>query len=463
MKLRYDLIILGGGPGGYVAAIRASQLGMKTALIEKEEVGGVCLHHGCIPSKVFLKSAEVLSTIQQAAQFGIVVGEITTDFSVVAARSEKIMGRLHRGLTHLLKKNKVDVYAGMGQFLSPHAINVLGTSEGEEKIEADRIIIATGSHARELPNLKTDGVRVLSSDHALRQSTLPRAIAIIGGGAVGVEMASFYATFGVMVVIIESAPALLPKEDQEISILLKRSLEKKGVLVLTGARIQTIQDCGNNFTIRLEGSSDPIIIETILVAIGRNPNTSGLDLENAGVTVAESQQAVSVNECLQTSQEGIWAIGDVTTRPALAHGAMAQGVYVVETIAGIERNPVDPHEIPNAIYCHPEIASMGLTEEAVKAAGIPFKIAKYSLSGNARAVILNETNGFVKLIADPTGHLLGAHLIGHGVTELISEIILTKHLQGRALHIKRTIHPHPTLSESVMEAASLLMGQALHL
>jgi dihydrolipoamide dehydrogenase len=461
--LVYDLMILGGGPGGYVAAIRASQLGMKTALIEKEAVGGTCLHHGCIPSKVFLKSAEVLSVVRQAAQFGIMVGEITPDFSAVAARSDKIMKRLHRGLTHLLKKNKVDVYTGLGTFTSPRTIKVFSDIEGEQTIEANRVIISTGSQACGWPNLPTDGVRVFTSDHALKQTTLPRSIVIIGGGAVGVELASFYAEFGVIVIIIEAAPALLPNEDQEVSILLKRSFEKRGITVLTAARIQKIRDEGNHFKILLEGVSDPIITDTILVAIGRKPNTDALDLKNAGVFVADASRAISVNEKMQTSQEGIFAIGDVTTRPALAHGAMEQGIYVVETMAGIERKPIDPHEIPNAIYCHPEVASVGLTEEMAKKAGLPVKIAKYPLSGNARAVILNETDGFVKLISDLSGHILGAHLIGPNVTELISEVILAKHLQGRALDIKRVIHPHPTLSEAIMEAAGSLMGQAIHL
>ncbi|MEK7702692.1 MAG: dihydrolipoyl dehydrogenase [Nitrospirota bacterium] len=462
-KLHYDLVILGGGPGGYVAAIRAGQLGMKTALIEKEEVGGVCLHHGCIPSKVFLKSAEVLSIIKHAAEFGIKVGEIQPDFSLVAARSEKIMKRLHRGITHLLKKNKVDVYAGVGRFLSPKTIHVLGEFGGELTIDANHIIIATGSQAQGWPNLKTDGVRVITSDHALKQETLPRSIVIIGGGAVGVELASFYSTFGVVVMIIEVAPALLPKEDQEISILLKRNFEKRGIVVLTSTRIQKIEDSGSDFTIILEGISNPIVADIILVATGRTPNTHELNLNEAGVIVTDTNCAISVNNKMQTSQEGIFAIGDVTTRPALAHGAMEQGVYVVETIAGIEREPIDLNDIPNAIYCYPEVASVGLTEEAAKAEGLQVKIAKYPLSANARAVILNETDGFVKLISDVGGHILGAHLIGSEVTELIAEVMLIKTLKGRALDIKRAIHPHPTLSEAIMEAAGLLTGQAIHL
>ena len=460
--MNYDLIILGGGPGGYTAAIRAGQLGLKTALIEKEELGGVCLHHGCIPSKAFLKSAEVLSVVQHAAEFGIEVSNILPNFPAVVSRSDKIMKRLHRGLLHLMKKNKVEVHAGVGRFLSSQQIEVLGGAEGEKKFKADKIIIATGSRVRAWPNLPIDGTRVFTSDEALKQTTLPHSIVIIGGGAVGVELAYFYAVFGVMVIIVEMAPAILPMEDREISILLKRSLEKRGITVLTNARIHSIKDTGNHFIFHLDGIAETIRAEAILVAIGREPMTSGLDLKKAGVEIEETRRAIVVDEKMQTSQMGVFALGDVTTRPALAHGAMAQGIYVAETVAGIERKPIDPLTIPNAVYCHPEVASVGLTEEAAKEAGLQIKIVKYPLSGNARAITLNETEGFVKLITDPAGHILGAHLIGPGVTELISEIVLGKSLGARALDMKRAIHPHPTLSEAIMEAGGAIFGQAIH-
>ncbi len=425
-------------------------------------MGGVCLHHGCIPSKAFLKSAEVLSVVSRAAEFGIEVGDIRPNFSAVVNRSDKIMKRLHRGLLHLMKKNKVDVLSGVGRFLSNQQIEVLGGVEAAKKIEANKIIIATGSRVRPWPDLPIDGARVFTSDEALKQSTLPRSIVIIGGGAVGVELAYFYSVFGVVVMIVEAAPALLPMEDREISILLKRSFEKRGMTVLTETRIDAIQDCGDHFIIHFDGAAETIRTDSILVAIGREPGTAGLDLKKTGVKVDTTSRAILVDEKMQTSQTGIFAIGDVTTRPALAHGAMAQGVYVAESIAGIERKPIDPLAIPNAIYCHPEVASLGLTEEAAKAAGLQMKIAKYPLSGNARAVTLNETEGFIKIIADPSGHILGAHLIGPGVTELISEIVLAKSLEARALDIKRAIHPHPTLSEAMMEAGGALLGQAIH-
>ena len=458
----YDLMILGGGPGGYTAAIRAGQLGIRTALIEKEALGGVCLHHGCIPSKAFLKSAEVLSLIQHAGEFGIEVGEIRPNFPAVVSRSEKIVSRLHRGLLHLMKKNKVEVHEGLGRFLSSHHIEISGGTDGIKRLEADRIIIAAGSHVRAWPNLPIDGTRVFTSDEALKQTALPHSITIIGGGAVGVELAYFYAVFGVKVIIMEMAPAILPREDREISILLKRSLEKRGITVLTKAHVQSIEDNGDHFIFHLDRTSETIRTEAVLVAIGRQPNTSNLNLKKVGITLEETSQAIIVNEKMETSHTGIFAIGDITNRPAYAHGAMAQGIYVSETIAGIERKQIDPLSIPNVVYCQPEVASVGLTEEAAREAGLQIKIARFPLSGNARAITLNETEGFVKLISDPYGHIVGAHLIGPNVTELISEIVLAKHLEGRALDIKRAIHPHPTLSEAIMEGGGALFGHAIH-
>jgi dihydrolipoamide dehydrogenase len=462
--LNYDLIILGGGPGGYVAAIRAGQLGMKTALVEKEGIGGTCLNHGCIPSKTLLKSAEVLSIIQHAGEFGIEVGEVRADFSFIVNRSEKIIGRLQRGLMHLMQKNKVEVFAGLGRFLSPQEVEILGVgTEGSKKISSERIILSTGSRVRSLPAFPIDEKRILSSDGALKQTTLPPSIAIIGGGAVGVEFASLYATFGVKVTIIELAPFLLKMEDREVSALLKRSFEKRGITVTTAAKVDSVRDKGDRFLIQLAGGAELVEVDTILVAVGRTPNSSGMDLKRAGVVLEENTLAILVNDKMQTTQKGIWAIGDVTTRPALAHGAMAQGIYVVESIGGIEREPIDPLSIPNAIYCQPEIASVGLTEEQAKEKGIKVKIAKLPFSANPRALICNETDGFVKLISEePYGSILGAHLIGPGATELISEFVLAKGLEARTLDIKRAIHPHPTLSEIAMEAGGAIFDQAIH-
>ncbi len=461
--MHYDLIILGGGPGGYVAAIRAGQLGMNVALIEKEAIGGTCLHHGCIPSKTLLKSAEVFSIVKQAANFGIEVKEVGIDLPFIVHRVEKIVQRLSRGLTHLMKSNNVTIYPCSARFLSNHEIELLGIGEqGIEVISANRIILATGSRARAWPKLPVDGRRIFTSDEALRHSHLPHSIVIIGGGSIGVEFAHFYATFGVAVMIVEQGHTLLPTEDRESSAVLKRSFEKRGITILTSAHIDSITDQQDHFMIRLAETDEAIRAEAILVAIGRRPNVDGLNLKKAGVTILEESRAVIVNEKMQTSEDAIFAIGDVTTRPAFAHGAMAQGVYVVESIAGIERKPIELTSVPNVIYCHPEVASVGLTEDEARVAGHLVKVVKIPFSGSGRALIMDETEGFIKMVSDQYGQILGAHIIGPGATELISEIALAKNLGATGLDIKRTIHPHPTLSESIMEAGGALFNQAIH-
>jgi dihydrolipoamide dehydrogenase len=461
--MRFDLVIIGGGPGGYVAAIRAGQLGLKTALIEKEAVGGTCLHHGCIPSKVLLQSAEILALIRRAAEFGIEVGEARPNLSAIIARSEQVIQRLHRGVTHLLKKNNVTVYEGHGRFVSPRKIEVVG-GEGPKTIEADHVIVATGSHVDSLPGFPIDGERIFTSDDALKKTTLPRSIVIVGGGAVGVEFAWFYSVFGVNVTIIEQAASLLPTEDVEVSALLKRSFEKRGIAVVTAAHIDQVSDRGDVFSIQTQGVLEPIRAEAILMAVGRIPNTDRLDLKRAGIEVGEGDVAIPVDERVQTSQLGIWAIGDVTTRPALAHGAMAQGVYVVETIAGLSPLPIDLSSVPRVVYCHPEVAAVGLTEAEARAGEEPIKVAKAPFSANPRAVIRGETEGWVKVISqERDGQILGAHIIGPGATELIAEFVLAKSLKVSALGLKRAIHPHLTLSETIMEAGGALFDQAIHL
>jgi dihydrolipoamide dehydrogenase len=462
-RAHYDLIVLGGGPGGYAAAIRAGQLGLQVALIEKEAVGGTCLHHGCIPSKALLESANVLATIQRAADFGISVGEVRVDFPFIIKRSEKIVNRLSRGLTQLMKNNKVTIYPCPGRFLSNREIELLGMGgEGPQVLEGDRILLATGSRTQSWPELPSDGKRILTSDEALRLSHLPRSMVIIGGGAIGVEFAHLYATFGVAVMIMEQSTELLPTEDQEVSALLKRSFEKRGITVLTSTHVTSITDMQKHFVVQIREVDEPIRTDSILVAIGRKPRVDGLDIKKAGVLISEGNRAVIVNEKMQTSQETIFAVGDVTTRPAFAHGAMAQGVYVAETIAGIEREPIALTEIPSVVFCQPEIASVGLTEAQARASGPGIKTTRFPLSINGRAIVMNETEGFIKLVSDSYGQLLGAHLIGPHATELISEIVLAKHLEARGLDIKRAIHPHPTLSEAVMEAGGALFNQAIH-
>lgn len=461
----YDLIILGGGPGGYVAAIRAAQLGMKVAVVEKEAIGGTCLHHGCIPSKAIIRSAEVLSLIQGSEKFGIKVGDIRPDFAAAIDRSQKVLSQLHRGVLHLMKKAQVEIISGFGKLVSGDQIEVKG-SEGIRVLRGKSIIIATGSRVHSLPNLPIDGLRIMTSDDALLRKALPESIVIVGGGAIGVEFAYIYSVYGVKVTIVEWAERLLPMEDTEVSTLLARSFKKRKIKVLTGQGIVSFEDREGQFEIELKGPNTEakrISAEVILVAVGRSPNTGGIGLETLGIVCDDKTKSIKVNAKMQTNQNHIYAIGDVSNRPALAHGAMAQGVYVVESLAGIERPPLKMDAVPSAVYCHPQVASLGLSEDKAKSAGYEVKVAKFPLSANGKAIALGETEGFVKIVTDEkNGEIIGAHLIGAEVTELIGEFVLAKTLEATAFELKQAIHPHPTLSEAVMEAGGAIFGEAIH-
>jgi dihydrolipoamide dehydrogenase len=457
-------MILGGGPGGYVAAIRGGQLGLKVAVVEKEAVGGVCLHHGCIPSKAIIRNAEVLSLIQHSEEFGIKVDNIRPDFGQAIDRSKKVVQKLYSGLQHIMKKNKVDIHTGVGKIIAPDQIEVTGPS-GKKTIHGERLIIATGSRVRSLPGLNVDGKRVLTSDEALLLRELPRSIAIIGGGAIGVEFAYVYSVYGVKVTLVEMMPALLPLEEREVSTLLERSFKKRGIEIFTQTRVGPIKDQNGGFAIDLQTAEGgkTLTTDAILVAVGRAPNIEGIGLETLGVAIDEKRRLIKVDERMRTNVPNVFALGDVTTRPALAHGAMAQGVSVVESIAGIDRPPVDLLSIPNAVYCHPQVASVGLTEEKAKEAGYAVKVAKYPFTANGKAIALGETEGFIKIVSDEQyGEILGAHLIGPEVTELIGEFVIAKTLEATALELKQAVHPHPTLSEAVMEAGGAIFGEAIH-
>lgn len=461
---RYDVMILGGGPGGYVAAIRGGQLGLKVAVIEKEAVGGACLHHGCIPSKAIIRNAEVLSLIQNSEAFGIKVDNIRPDYGQAIDRSKKVIQKLYSGLQHVMKKSKVDIHTGVGKIVGPDQVEVTG-SNGKKTIRAERLIIATGSRVRSLPGLNVDGRRVITSDEALLLRDLPRSVTIIGGGAIGVEFAYVYSVYGAKVTIVEMMPSLLPLEDREVTTLLERSFKKRGIEIFTKTRVGPIKDQNGGFAIELQTAEGgkTLNTEVILVAIGRAPNIEGIGLETIGVAIDEKRRLIQVDERMRTNVPNVFALGDVTTRPALAHGAMAQGVSVVESIAGIERPPVDLLNIPSAVYCHPEVASVGLTEEKAREAGHEIKVAKYPLSANGRAVALGETEGFVKVVADAQyGEILGAHIIGPEATELIGEFVLAKTVEATAQELKQAVHPHPTLSEAVMEAGGAIFGEAIH-
>ncbi len=465
MLENFDLLILGGGPGGYVAAIRAGQLGLKVAVIEKEAIGGTCLHHGCIPSKALIRNADVLSLIQKSETFGIKVDHIQPDFGAAIDRSQEVLQKLYRGVLHLMKKNQVSIFKGFGKLISKSQIEITGENP-VQVVSGDHIIIATGSRVRSLPNLPIDGQRIITSDDALLRKTLPQSVLIVGGGAIGVEFAYVYSVYGVEVSIAEMAPCLLPMEDHEVSTTLLRSFKKRKINVQCGKQVTAIEDVNGLFSVQLKdanGAVETLSAQMILVAVGRAPNVENIGLETLGITQEPASGLIHVNQQMQTNINKIYAIGDVSNRPALAHGAMAQGVSVVERIAGIAQTSHRPDLIPSAVYCHPQVASLGLTEQAAREQGLDIKIAKFPFSANGKAIALGETEGFVKIVANKiNGEILGAHLIGTDVTELIGEFVLGKTLEATSAEFGQAIHPHPTLSEAVMEAGGAIFNQAIH-
>lgn len=456
---KYDVAIVGAGPGGYVAAIRASQLGMRVALVEKEAVGGVCLNWGCIPSKSLLKNAEVLSLIKQADKFGITYENMHFDLGKAMSRSRQVADRLVKGVQFLLRKNKVDLFKGEGHILSAGKVEV--SPEGQQ-LETKNVIIATGARPRILPGLQFDGEVIISSYDALKLTQVPQKLVVVGGGAIGVEFAYFYRTYGSEVAIIELLPHLLPNEDEEISAILEKSLAKQGIEVLTGCSVQEITRQNGKARVKSSSPSGEKTVEgdKILIAIGVMGNSEGL--EKLGIKVEKS--FVKVDNKMRTTVEGIYAIGDVTGPPLLAHVASAQGVLTVETIAGHETADLIYEDMPRATYCHPQVASLGLTEAQARERGFKVKVGKFPFQANGKAIALDDYEGMVKLVVDEDfGELLGAHIIGPEASELLSEIGVAKQLEYSAEDIARTVHTHPTLSEAIMESALAAGEGAVHI
>jgi len=447
----YDLVILGGGPGGYAAAIRAGHLGLTVVLVEKEAVGGACLHHGCIPSKTLLHGADVLASLERASAFGIRAENVRSDFAQAVDRSRAVIQKLNDGLAHQLRTHRVEVVIGTGTLAPPDGVEVI-TEAGRQTLQGRHLLIATGSRVGDLPGLVCDGRRIYTSDEALVRRHLPQSVALIGGGAVGCELAYLYALYGVQVTLIEAAPALLPREDEAISALLKRSFQKRGIAVWTGTPISSVEDRGDTFSLRCAPDGAECQIEAILVAVGRRPNVEGMGLASLGIALEGG--AIAVDAWMRTTVPNVYAVGDVTTRPALAHGAMAQGVAVAERLAGMDRAPIDPLCIPNAIYCDPQVASVGLTEAAARQTGRPIKVARFPFSALGKAVAIAETEGFVKMVADAASdEILGAHIIGPNATEMIGVLVLAKTIGLPASRLPSIPFPHPTLSEAISEAA----------
>ncbi|MGG5829885.1 dihydrolipoyl dehydrogenase [Bacillus pumilus] len=473
MATEYDLVILGGGTGGYVAAIRASQLGLKTAVVEKEKLGGTCLHKGCIPSKALLRSAEVYQTVKRAADFGVEANGIALQFASVQKRKAEIVEKLAGGVKHLMKQGKIDVYEGIGRILGPSIFSPMPGTISVEMANGDenemlipkQVIIATGSRPRVLPGLEADGTHILTSDDALELPELPQSMLIVGGGVIGIEWASMLNDFGVKVTVIEFADRILPTEDHDISKEMEKLLSKKGITFVTNAKVlpDTVKKQENLVMIQAEkdGNIQTFEAEKLLLSVGRVPNIEGIGLENTDIQT--EKQGIVVNEHYQTKESHIYAIGDVIGGLQLAHVASHEGMIAVEHMARQDPKPLDETLVSKCVYSHPETASVGLTEQAAKEQGFEVKMGKFPFMAIGKALVYGESDGFVKIIADQkTDDILGIHMIGPHVTDMISEAGLAKVLDATPWEVGQTIHPHPTLSEAIGEAALAVDGKAIH-
>jgi dihydrolipoamide dehydrogenase len=462
--MSYDILIIGSGPGGYVTAIRASQLGFKTAVVEKAELGGICLNWGCIPTKALLKSAQVFEYLKHAGDYGIQASDAKADFGAVVKRSRDVAGGMSKGVQFLMKKNKIDVIAGTGKVQPGKKVEVTAADGSKQIVEAKHIIIATGARSRELPNLKQDGKKVIGYREAMTLPSQPKSMVVVGSGAIGVEFAYFYATMGTKVTIVEFMPNIVPVEDEEVSKQLERSFKKIGVEILTKTTVEGVDTTGSGCKVKVKSEKGESVIEAdiVLSAVGITPNIENIGLEDVGI--ATDKGRIIVNKYYETNIPGYYAIGDVLPTQALAHVASAEGITCVEKIAGMHVEAIDYKNIPGCTYCQPEIASVGYTEKAAKDAGFDIKVGKFPFSASGKAKAGGAADGFVKLIFDAKyGELLGAHMIGANVTEMIAEIVTARKLETTGHEIIKAVHPHPTMSEAVMEAAAAAYGEVIHL
>ncbi|HTF04644.1 MAG TPA: dihydrolipoyl dehydrogenase, partial [Bacteroidia bacterium] len=453
--MSYDVVIIGSGPGGYVAAIRASQLGMKTAVIEKAELGGICLNWGCIPTKALLKSAQVFEYLKHAGDYGIVAGDAKADFGAVVKRSRTVADGMSKGIQFLMKKNKIDVIVGTGTVKPGKKVEVLSADGKKEIVEAKHIILATGARSRELPNLKQDGKKVIGYREAMNLPAQPKSMVVVGSGAIGVEFAYFYAAMGTKVTVVEFLPNVVPVEDEEVSKQLERSFKKIGIDVMTEASVESVDTSGNGCKVKIKTKTGETTIEAdiVLSAVGITPNIENIGLEEVGI--ATDKGRILVNKYYETNIPGYYAIGDLLPTQALAHVASAEGITCVEKISGMHVEAIDYNNIPGCTYCQPEIASVGYTEKAAKEKGFDIKVGKFPFSASGKAKASGHADGFIKLIFDAQyGELLGAHMIGANVTEMIAEIVVARKLETTGHEMIKSVHPHPTMSEAIMEAAA---------
>ncbi|HZV68352.1 MAG TPA: dihydrolipoyl dehydrogenase [Saprospiraceae bacterium] len=465
--MKYNVIVVGSGPGGYVAAIRASQLGLKTAIIEKESLGGICLNWGCIPTKALLKCADVLHDLENAKNYGLIAEKVSADIKAVIKRSRDVADGMSKGVQFLMKKNKIDVIMGTGKLARGKKVDVTDGAGKVTSYEADHIILATGARAKALPNIPIDGEKVIEYRKAMVPEKLPASLVVIGGGAIGVEFAYFYHTLGSKVTVIEFLEqGLVPREDPEISKELTRQFTKSGIVVLANTSVEKVDVSGKTINVtvknRKTGESSEIKCDQVLSAAGVTSNIENIGLETLGVKTDKGK--IVVNEWCQTNIPGIYAIGDITDGPALAHVASAEGILCVEKIAGHNPQPLNYGNIPSCTYCQPEIASVGMTEQQAKEAGYELKVGKFPFTASGKAKAAGHPEGFVKLIFDAKyGEILGAHMIGSGVTDMIAEMVLARKIEATGMEIIKTIHPHPTMSEAIMEAAAAAYGEVIHL
>jgi len=462
--MNYDLIIIGSGPGGYVAAIRASQLGMKTAVVERAELGGICLNWGCIPTKSLLKSAQVFDYINHAADYGIEVENAKVDFEKVISRSRDVAAGMSKGIQFLFKKNKIDHIQGFGKLIDNKTVEVTDSEGVKKNFNAGNIILATGARSKELPNLKQDGEKIIGYREALTLTKLPKSMIVVGSGAIGTEFAYFYKAMGTDVTIVEFLPNLVPLEDEEVSKTLARNFKKKKIKVMLGSSVESVDITGDicKATIKTKKGEEIHEAEIVLSAVGITSNLEGIGIEELGIE--KDKDKIKVNEFYQTNIEGIYAIGDIVHGPALAHVASAEGIICVEKMAGHNPQPIDYKNIPGCTYTTPEVASVGMTEKQAIDEGFEIKVGKFPFTASGKASAAGARDGFVKLIFDAKyGELLGGHLIGANVTEMIGELVVARKLETTGMELIKAIHPHPTMSEAIMEAAAAAYDEVIHI
>ena len=464
MATKYDLIVIGSGPGGYVAAIRASQLGMKVGVVERSELGGICLNWGCIPTKALLKSANVFEYVQHAKDYGIDIKEASVDFDGMVKRSREVANGMSKGINFLFKKNKIDHIAGFGTLKTGKKVEVKAEDGSLTTYKADHIILATGGRSRELPHIPIDGKKIIGYREAMVMEKQPESMVIVGSGAIGVEFAYFYNSIGTQVTIVEFMDRIVPVEDEEVSKQLERTYKRAKMNIMTSAEVTAVDSSGDKckVTVKTKKGEQTLKADVVLSAVGVATNIEGMGLEEAGI--ATDRGRVMVDDYYKTNMPGIYAIGDIVQEPALAHVASAEGIICVEKIAGHNPEPLDYNNIPGCTYCSPEIASVGYTEKAAKEAGYDVKVGKFPFSASGKAKAAGASDGFIKVIFDAQyGEWLGAHMIGANVTEMIAEVVAARKLETTGHEIIKTVHPHPTMSEAIMEAAAAAYDEVIHL